>query len=86
MKRVWRVRMTIELNDPEIEGERDHPYYEDREVPFQLREWMDDALSDRDDSPHITWSEFVMDDPANGFPVPLGSADTGEINIIRGTG
>jgi hypothetical protein len=73
--------MTIELNDPD-DTRHDDPYYTDHEVPFQLREWMDDALSDRDDSPKITWSEFTKEEP---WPV-LPTADTGEINIVRGTG
>lgn len=82
MKRVWDVRLVIETNDPDDTA--GDPYYEDREVPFQLREWFDDALDDRMDHPKITWSEFVLREQAPDRG--LAAADTGEINIIRGTG
>lgn len=59
MKRSWIVRMVIETNDPGIIAHDRGPYYDDGEMPFQLREWMDGALEDRDDSPHIVWSEFT---------------------------
>lgn len=86
MKRIWHIRMTVELNDPEITRHED-PYYDDQEVPFQLREWFDDALSDRDDSPHITWSEFTRHEEKPRPAVDLDPlADTGNLNIIRGTG
>ena len=81
MTRKWLVRMVIEMNDPDdTVGD---PYYEDQEVPFQLREWFDDALYDRSDHPKITWSEFVLQEERRLYET-TPAADTGEINIVRG--
>lgn len=84
MKRVWAVRLVIVANDPEdTSGD---PYYEDQEIPFQLREWFDDALDDRMDHPKIEWAEFTRRPDPKPSMESLPVADTGEINIIRGTG
>lgn len=60
------VRMVVRTNDVEPDhpayGER--PYYDDEEMPRVIREWFDGALDDRDDGPHITWSEFRLKAPA----------------------
>lgn len=87
-KRIWHIRMTVELNDPDYGGRpASEEYYEDQEVPYQLREWWDGSLEDRDDGPKITWSEFTRCDHIGCQSLrDLRPADTGEINIIRGTG
>lgn len=66
--RRWVVRMIIESNT-EYPDER--PYHDDQQMPFQLREWMDEALNDRDDGPHITWTEFTrLEVTRDGTHVP----------------
>jgi hypothetical protein len=66
--RRWLVRMVIEAN---TEHPDDEPYYPDDQLPYQLREWMDDALYDRDDQPVIMWTEFTrLEVTENGTHVP----------------
>lgn len=64
MKRVWVVRLVVEANDPDITGDG-APYHDDHEMPGMLRQWWDAGMEDREDSPHIVWSEFVRQETAN---------------------
>jgi hypothetical protein len=76
--RRFLVKMIVETNenpDKEI-------YYDDREMREQIVTWVDQVFEDRDDDPHRTFAEITQLTPTIK---PLLSADTGEINIVRGT-
>lgn len=57
--REYTVRLTIRTNDRENEAERGEPYYDDEEMGQQIGRWIEDALTDRDDSPYVYWGEVV---------------------------
>lgn len=77
--RRYLIKMIVETNDdPDKEI-----YYDDREMPEMIATWVDQVFEDRDDHPVRTFMESTLLSPRTGSPA---QADTGEINIIRGTG
>lgn len=61
--REYAVRLTIRTNDREDEAERGEPYYDDAEMGRMIGAWIEDALSDRDDSPYVYWGETTLRTP-----------------------
>lgn len=51
------AEVTFADREAQPRDEYDHNYYEDRELRDLVAGWMQDGLTDRDDSPAVTFKE-----------------------------